>query len=132
MIYYGLVAIIAVAIIVGSGKHITKYAESQGAKSVINWYMILAIANVLLMLFLLGSYSTLQFKPGPQGPRGARGSQGPRGKDGSCAMCKPDVAGLRPIRPYNRMDPIDPMHPSDMMEQLFSRAGTPYRPRNMV
>lgn len=132
MIYYGLVAIIAIAIIVASGKYITKYAESHNAKSVINWYMILAIANLLLMLFLVGSYSTLQFKPGPPGPVGKRGEQGAKGKDGSCAMCKPDVAGLRPIRPYNKMDTIDPMHPSDMMEQLFSRTGTPYRPRNML
>lgn len=98
-----------------------EYAESKNAKSVVNWFMILSILNVAIFMFLIGTYGTLRFSPGPRGPEGPRGVQGYQGKDGSCAMCGPDAPGLKPIRPYNKMDSIDPMHPSDMMEQLFPK-----------
>jgi hypothetical protein len=121
MIYYSIITIALIAGIVIAGRSIMTYAESKNAKSVVNWFMILSILNVVIFMFLIGTYGNLRFMPGPRGPDGTRGIQGYQGKNGSCAMCKPDAPGLRPIRTYNKMDSIDPMHPSDMMEQLFPR-----------
>jgi hypothetical protein len=73
------------------------------------------------MMFIIASYKTLRFKPGPKGPVGLRGSSGATGKYGSCTMCKPAIAGLKPKRPYNRIDRIDPMTFEDEKTQLFVR-----------
>lgn len=121
MILYALSTIILIILIIYAGKYITNYATTNNAKIVINWFTILAILNILILMFLLTTYGTLQFKPGPPGPPGYRGIDGYQGKDGSCKICKPDVSGLKQIRPYNKTEQIDPMHPSDMMEQLFTR-----------
>lgn len=119
-IYLFVTIILSLAIVYG-GSIISGYTQNENTKMVINWFTLLAILNVMIMMFILASYNTLQFKPGPAGPAGKRGVIGASGKDGSCVMCKPAIDGLKPIRPLNKIDQIDTMHPNDERKQLFTR-----------
>jgi hypothetical protein len=120
MIYYFITTIILIVIVIFAGKSIKQYAKTENSLIVVNWFIFLAILNIIIMMFIIASYNTLRFKPGPRGPIGLRGSNGVNGKDGSCTMCKPAIAGLKQKRLYNRIDRIDPMTYKDE-KKLFVR-----------
>lgn len=123
MIYY---LIITLALIIGLsyiGNLITRHTASQSTKLVINWFIILAIMNIIITMFIFASYDTLKIKRGPIGPKGKRGVSGSTGKNASCMKCAPAISGLKPIRPLNKPDVISPMDPTDERKKLFSRKG---------
>jgi hypothetical protein len=121
MIYYFIATIILIVIVIFVGQAIKKYTATQNSVIIVNWFIFLAILNIIIMMFIIASYKTLRFKPGPQGPPGLRGGSGSTGKDGSCTMCKPAITGLKPKRPYNIIDQIDPMSAEEEKNQLFVR-----------
>lgn len=118
---YIFITIILSLGIVYLGNSIAQYTDNKNVKMVINWFSLLAVLNVMVMMFIFASYNTLRFKPGPRGPSGPRGVIGSTGRDGSCVMCGPAINGLKPIRPLNKIDRIDAMHSDDERKQLFPR-----------
>ena len=119
--YYILITFILSILIIYIGSTVSSYTDNKNVKMVINWFSLLAILNIMIMMFILASYNTIRFKPGTIGPPGERGVIGYRGKDGSCAMCQPAINGLKPIRPLNKIDRIDAMDEDDQNKQLFTR-----------
>ena len=119
-IYIFITFVLSLAIVY-LGNSIAQYTDNKNVKIVINWFTLLAILNVIIMMFIFASYNTLRFKPGPRGPPGRRGVIGSTGRDGSCVMCGPAINGLRPIRPLNKIDRIDAMHPDDERKELFPK-----------
>ena len=121
LILYFIITILLIILVLYGSKIVSTYMLSNNAKIVLNWFVTLAIMNILIFMFILYSYDTLKFKRGPRGPSGMRGEDGPTGKSGSCVMCGPAVSGLKPKRPFNKIDRIDPMTPEDEREKLFTR-----------
>lgn len=57
----------------------------------IQWFVILIVLNLMVMIFILYSYSKIRARPGLPGPQGYKGMTGKPGKISTCAICEKDV-----------------------------------------
>ena len=62
MIYYSIITIALIAGIVIAGRSIMTYAESKNAKSVVNWFMILSILNVVIFMQIIFYWNNTKAK----------------------------------------------------------------------
>lgn len=53
----------------------------------IKLFGISIIVNVIILIFIIMSFSKIKFKRGPQGPTGNKGNKGYKGKDGGLQVC---------------------------------------------
>ena len=53
----------------------------------IQMFGITILINIIILIFLVMSFSKVNFTQGPQGPRGNKGDKGVIGDDGTLALC---------------------------------------------
>jgi hypothetical protein len=60
-----------------------------GSKNLIaiKMFALAILVNIIILLFILMSFSKIKFEPGPSGPQGNKGSRGIYGKNGGINMC---------------------------------------------
>jgi hypothetical protein len=63
----------------------------QGSKNLtmIRIFSISFILNIIILIFLIMSFSKIKFQTGPQGPSGNKGLKGSSGIPGGLQVCKP-------------------------------------------
>jgi hypothetical protein len=54
-------------------------------------FFLAIIINIIILLFLIMSFSKIKFQPGPVGPQGNKGYRGIEGSPGSIKTCKINV-----------------------------------------
>ena len=61
----------------------------MGSKNLnaIRMFAIAILINIIVLLFILMSFSKIKFVPGSQGPQGNKGSRGSYGNDGGINIC---------------------------------------------
>ena len=61
----------------------------MGSKNLnaIRMFAIAILINIIILLFILMSFSKIKFAPGSQGPQGNKGSRGSYGNDGGINIC---------------------------------------------
>ena len=61
----------------------------MGSKNInaIRMFALAILINIIILLFILMSFSKVKFAPGPAGPQGNKGSRGYRGRDGGINLC---------------------------------------------
>lgn len=61
----------------------------MGSKNLnaIRMFSVAILINIIILLFILMSFSKIKFVPGKQGPRGNKGSRGSYGNDGGINIC---------------------------------------------
>lgn len=65
-----------------------RYMKSTETKIFFRIMLGTILLNILILVFLVFSFSRVQFLEGPQGPKGLRGRNGNRGKYDTVAKCK--------------------------------------------
>ena len=62
-----------------------------GSKNItaIKLFGVAVIINIVILVFILMSFSRVKFNPGPQGPQGNKGERGYSGNDGGVRLCSP-------------------------------------------
>lgn len=53
----------------------------------IRMFALAILINIIILIFILMSFSKVKFAPGGQGPQGNKGSRGGDGKDGGINLC---------------------------------------------
>jgi membrane-bound ClpP family serine protease len=53
----------------------------------IRMFALAGIINIIILLFILMSFSKVKFTPGNQGPQGNKGNRGSLGKNGGVNLC---------------------------------------------
>lgn len=71
-----------------------RYIVSTANKQLIRIMLFSLLLNVIILVFLIFSYSKITFEPGLQGPKGIKGRVGPRGSDSNIAECSPKNENL--------------------------------------
>lgn len=71
-----------------------RYIVSTANKQLIRIMLFSLLLNVIILVFLIFSYSKITFEPGIQGPKGIKGRVGPRGRDSNIAECSPKNESL--------------------------------------
>jgi len=61
----------------------------MGSKNLnaIRMFSVAILINIIILLFILMSFSKIKFAPGSQGPQGNKGSRGSYGNDGGINIC---------------------------------------------
>jgi hypothetical protein len=61
----------------------------MGSKNLnaIRMFGLAILINIIILLFILMSFSKVKFTPGSQGPQGNKGSRGGSGQDGGINLC---------------------------------------------
>lgn len=61
----------------------------MGSKNLnaIRMFALAILINIIILLFIVMSFSKVKFTPGPQGPQGNKGSRGGSGQDGGINLC---------------------------------------------
>lgn len=61
----------------------------MGSKNInaIRMFALAILINIIILLFILMSFSKVKFAPGAPGPQGNKGARGGYGKDGGFNMC---------------------------------------------
>jgi len=61
----------------------------MGSKNLnaIRMFALAILINIIILLFILMSFSKVKFTSGPQGPQGNKGSRGGSGHDGGINLC---------------------------------------------
>lgn len=62
----------------------------MGSKNLnaIRMFALTLLINIIILLFILMSFSKIKFTPGPLGPQGNKGSRGGSGNNGGINTCK--------------------------------------------
>ena len=85
---------IALVILIGGivvMQMIDKIFEGSKHRNGVRLFGFGIIINVIILIFLIMSFSKVKMQEGPSGPRGNKGYKGFDGKDGSLQTCKPKV-----------------------------------------
>lgn len=61
----------------------------MGSKNLnaIRMFSVAILINIIILLFILMSFSKIKFAPGSKGPQGNKGSRGSYGNDGGINIC---------------------------------------------
>lgn len=71
-------------------------------QNTVRMFGIAIILNVLMLAFLIMSFSRVKFEPGPKGPRGNRGPQGHEGDEGKLSVCGDHTLTVSDVRKRTR------------------------------
>ena len=68
----------------------------------IRMFGITIIINIIILIFLIMSFSKVKFKEGPSGPQGNKGSRGLGGTPGGLNICSTKYQNVQEKRTYER------------------------------
>jgi hypothetical protein len=71
-------------------------------QNTVRMFGIAIILNILILTFLIMSFSRVKFEPGPKGPQGNRGPQGHEGDEGKLSVCGDHILTVSDVRKRTR------------------------------
>jgi len=68
----------------------------------IKLFGISIIVNILILIFIIMSFSKIKFQRGPQGPTGNKGNKGNKGRDGGLQVCDKTYETVQEKKAFQR------------------------------
>jgi len=68
----------------------------------IRMFSLSILINIIILLFLIMSFSKVKFNQGDKGPQGNKGESGRKGPDGGFQLCKPKVQTVEEKKVYEK------------------------------
>ncbi len=77
-----------------------------GSKNIqaIRIFAISIILNIIILIFILMSFSKIKFTVGPNGPKGNKGERGMEGSPGGLVVCKPNARTAQEQKALKKSD----------------------------
>tara|TARA_B100000902_G_C27316437_1_gene921652 strand:+ start:201 stop:566 length:366 start_codon:yes stop_codon:yes gene_type:complete len=75
-----------------------RYFSNNSNKQLMRIMIFSLLLNIIILVFLIFSYSKIIFNPGIQGPSGLKGRVGPQGRDSDIAECSPKLEKLGEVK----------------------------------
>jgi membrane-bound ClpP family serine protease len=70
----------------------------------IRMFALAILINIIILVFILMSFSKIKFTSGTQGPQGNKGSRGGNGKDGGISLCNKKYQTAEEKKTFERLN----------------------------
>lgn len=79
------------------------FAGSKNLQA-IRIFAISIVLNIIILIFIIMSFSKIKFIAGPSGPQGNKGERGGEGTSGGLVVCKPNPRTAREQKALKKSD----------------------------
>ena len=108
-----LIFIIVITVLIFGFRYIHNKLEFSENKTIINWFGILIIVNVMLTYIIIIIYQQVSEQPGIPGPAGVQGPQGNMGESSFCSKCNAQIPLYE--QDYDEIPPKQPLLPDKIV-----------------